>query len=115
MKKITTILLCAISGTLFAQLTPPGGWQETQAKYPSMPASPQLVTMLLEKAGVNTSQHSHKLQNVDNYIPIYDSIYYWNYDTAAQAWPVQAYGKYDSIVYDNHNNMLIQTYYAWSG
>ena len=48
-------------------------------------------------------------------IPIYDSIYFWQWDTLANGWLTQPYSKIINIIYDANNNMTSFLSQGWNG
>ncbi len=58
---------------------------------------------------------NHSEHKVASFVAIYDSVYYWNWDTNISYWPNQAINKYVNMIYDSHQNLINQTYQLWNG
>lgn len=132
MKKITLLFasgLILFSVTLFAQtkraiLQLPQASRENPTLF-STPftatvnsvAEAQLAKLVNTQQLKHSSVHKptvHAPYNLTPYVPIYDSIYYWDWSTTTKNWFTQANGKTVHITYDAKNNMTSEVYKNWS-
>jgi len=54
----------------------------------------------------------HQIPNQDSLIQIFDSIYYWQWDTISVGWKI--INKEIDIVYDAHNNLTSSIEESWN-
>src|ERR1700679_2550073 len=115
MKKLNflyTIVFAAFSANLYAQ----NNIQNSSANvhYPelSKPAKAMGELKVIHHNNTfKTRPHeirkpmAHAAHQAESIVAIYDSVYYWNWDTNIAYWPNQAINKYINMIYDTHQNL----------
>jgi hypothetical protein len=126
MKKITfliTLTIAGFSATVFAQNKINNRAEQTPDITNSSPISNARAELHIThhnntfKAKPHETQQNktHQAHRIASLVAIYDSVYYWNWDTNIVFWPKQADYKYIDMIYDSHQNEISQTYQEWNG
>ena len=68
-----------------------------------------------DAAGIMATQKNIKPKALTTLIQLYDSIYYWHWDTISNGWSGNPYRKIINIIYDANNNQTSQLGQNWNG
>jgi hypothetical protein len=113
MKNLLFIVILAVSLNAFAQSKKPQHpFLSSPQGFMNKMGNPDLNSPLIypeELPGQVISRHATAPRGL---IQLYDSIYYWNLDTATTAWRPDH--KYVDIVYDAGNNLMAYTEQNWN-
>ena len=120
MKKTVLFAILALSINAFAQSKRPTSKMQHGTLY-----SMENIQSRMENGGRNTSGifseknlgQAIKHQIAKHLTPtqIYDSIYYWQWDTITNGWAINPYEKIINIVFDANNNLSSYIGQSWNG